>query len=72
MRPAALLVAALFAAAPLGAQRDTSAAAPRPGAPSLAGASRVEGRVVRPAVTGEVPVPGVWVTRPFFWNSSTA
>ena len=62
MRPAALLVAALFAAAPLGAQRDTSAAAPRPGTPPLAGASLVEGRVVRPAVTGEVPVPGVWVT----------
>jgi len=62
---AGLLVAALFGAASLGAQRDTSAAAPGAAAPSLApapGPSLVEGRVVRPASTGEVPVPGVWVT----------
>ncbi|HEX7981204.1 MAG TPA: hypothetical protein VF461_21525 [Gemmatimonadaceae bacterium] len=65
VRPAALLVAALLGAAPLGAQRDTSAAAPKPGEPLLApapGPSLVEGRVVRPVVTGETPVPGVYVT----------
>ncbi|MBW8771391.1 MAG: hypothetical protein JF589_16680 [Gemmatimonadetes bacterium] len=65
MRPAALLCAALLGAAPLGAQRDTPAAAPRAAAPSLVpatGPSLVEGRVVRPAPTGEVGVPGVWVT----------
>ena len=64
MRAAVLLGAALFGAAPLGAQRDTSAA-PGAGTPSLApapGPSLVEGRVVRPVVTGETPVPGVWVT----------
>ena len=61
MRPAALLVAALFAAAPLGAQRDTSAAASKAGVPVF-GPSTVEGRVVRPVVTGEVGVPDVWVT----------
>ena len=64
MRAAVLLGAALFGAAPLGAQRDSSAA-PGAGAPSLApapGPSLVEGRVVRPVVTGETPVPGVWVT----------
>ena len=63
MRAAVLLGAALFGAAPLGAQRDTSAA-PGAGTPSLApapGPSLVEGRVVRPVVTGETPVPGVWV-----------
>ena len=63
MRAAGLLGAALFGAAPLGAQRDTSAA-PGAAAPSLApapGPSLVEGRVVRPVVTGETPVPGVWV-----------
>jgi len=64
VRAAVLLGAALFGAAPLGAQRDTSAA-PGAGTPSLApapGPSLVEGRVVRPVVTGETPVPGVWVT----------
>jgi hypothetical protein len=65
VRSAALLGAALLGAAPLGAQRDSSAGAAGPSAPSLApasGPSIVEGRVARPAVTGEVPVPGVWVT----------
>jgi len=65
VRSAVLLGAALLGAAPLAAQRDTSAATLRSGASSLApapGPSLVEGRVVRPAVTGEVPVPGSWVT----------
>jgi len=58
---------ALLGAAPLGAQRDSSAGAAgaRATPPALApapGPSIAEGRVVRPAVTGEVPVPGVYVT----------
>jgi hypothetical protein len=59
--PLALLGAALLGAAPLAAQRDTAAAGPKAGVPVF-GPSTVEGRVVRPAVTGEVPVPGTWVT----------
>jgi hypothetical protein len=53
---------------PLGAQRDDTsggAGGSRTTPPALApapGPSIVEGRVVRPAVTGEVPVPGVYVT----------
>jgi hypothetical protein len=62
-RTAAFLGATLLGAAPLGAQRDTSAAAPSAGALApAAGPSTVEGRVVKPAVTGELPVPGTWVT----------
>ncbi len=56
---------ALLGAAPLGAQRDSSAGASRARTAPLApapGLSLVEGRVVRPAVTGEVPVSGVIVT----------
>lgn len=66
-RLAALVGVALVGAAPLGAQRDTSAggSGSRSTPPALApapGPSIVEGRVVRPAVTGEVPVPAVYVT----------
>lgn len=51
----ALVGLALAAVAPLGAQdRPRTAAASPP--------SSVEGRVVRPAITGEVPVPGIVVT----------
>jgi hypothetical protein len=57
----ALVWAALLGAAPLGAQRDTTTAAPQAGVPVF-GPSTVEGRVVRPVVTGEVGVPDVWVT----------
>jgi hypothetical protein len=57
----ALVCAALLGAAPLGAQRDTTTAAPQAGVPVF-GPSTVEGRVVRPVVTGEVGVPDVWVT----------
>lgn len=56
-----LLGAALLSAAPLRAQRDTTTAAPQAGVPVF-GPSTVEGRVVRPVVTGEVGVPDVWVT----------
>jgi hypothetical protein len=62
---AVLVGATLFGAAPLAAQRDSSAGAPDTRAAPLApapGPSRVEGRVVKPASTGEVPVPGVVVT----------
>jgi hypothetical protein len=57
----ALVCAALLGAAPIGAQRDTTTAAPQAGVPVF-GPSTVEGRVVRPVVTGEVGVPDVWVT----------
>ena len=58
IRKLARLVAcfALAAAAPLPAQ-DVPRAPVAPAPPS-----RVEGRVVRPAITGEAPVPGVLVT----------
>jgi hypothetical protein len=51
-----LVPLALAAVTPLGAQ----GAAHTPAAPSPP--SIVEGRVVRPAITGEVPVPGIVVT----------
>ena len=51
----ALVGLALAAVAPLGAQDRPRTAAASP--PSI-----VEGRVVRPAITGEVPVPGLVVT----------
>ena len=62
---AAVVGATLFGAVPVSAQRDSSAGAPGARVAPLApppGPSLVEGRVVRPAVTGEVPVPGVVVT----------
>jgi hypothetical protein len=52
----ALISLALAAGAPLHAQDSTRAPA-RPAPPSI-----VEGRVMRPVITGETPVPGIVVT----------